>query len=131
VDRRTGKRCKRPARRLSNATISKTITRLAQIPEVGVEYDLIARNPAKVGVKRRRLKASKPSRTYLDRAEQIAALLAPPAARTATVSAAACSPAPSSARTSGLQGRSRGAAKRSDVARAAAHVRSRSPSTRR
>jgi integrase len=40
---------------------------------VAVEYELIARNPAKG--KRRRLKASKPPAVWLDRAEHIGALL--------------------------------------------------------
>jgi len=56
-------------------SINKTITRLGQILEVAVERELIPRNAAKVGGKRRRLKAAKPARVYLDRAEQIAALL--------------------------------------------------------
>jgi integrase len=60
---------------LSAASINKTLTRLGQILELAVERELIARNPAKVGGKRRRLKAPKPARQYLDRAEQIAALL--------------------------------------------------------
>jgi integrase len=58
---------------LSAASINKTITRLAQILEVAVEYGLINRNPAKG--KRRRLKASKPVPVWLDSAEQITALL--------------------------------------------------------
>lgn len=58
---------------LSAASINKTITRLAQILEVAVEYGLIDRNPAKG--KRRRLKATKPAPVWLDSAEQIAALL--------------------------------------------------------
>jgi integrase len=59
--------------RLSGTSINKTITRLAQILEDAVEYDWIARNPARG--KRRRVKAPTPTRTWLDRAEQIAALL--------------------------------------------------------
>jgi hypothetical protein len=50
-----------------------TITRLAQIPEVAVERELIDRNPAQR--KRRRLKERRPERTWLDCAEQIIALL--------------------------------------------------------
>ena len=61
-------------RRLSNEMINKTLTRLAQILEVAVEYGHLDRNPA--AGKRRRLKVSRPQRSYLDRAEQIAALLA-------------------------------------------------------
>ena len=62
-----------PAGRLSATSINKTITRLAQILEVAVEYELIERNPAKG--KRRRVKGSKPSPIWLDRAEHIAVLL--------------------------------------------------------
>jgi integrase len=58
---------------LSATSINKTITRLAQILEVAVEYRLIDSNPAKG--KRRRVKASRPAPVWLDRAEQITALL--------------------------------------------------------
>ena len=61
------------ARTLSAATINKTITRLAQILETAVEYELIDRNPAKG--KRRRLKTTKPAPVWLDSAEHIEALL--------------------------------------------------------
>ncbi|HTA33044.1 MAG TPA: site-specific integrase [Solirubrobacteraceae bacterium] len=60
---------------LGATSINKTITRLGQILEVAVERELIARNPAKVGGKRRKAPAVKPARAYLDRAEQIVALL--------------------------------------------------------
>lgn len=60
-------------RPLSNATINRTIALLGQILEVAVEYDLISSNPARG--KRRKLKADRPARAYLDSAEQIAALL--------------------------------------------------------
>jgi integrase len=63
----------RPPKGLSPTSINKTITRLAQILEVAVEYELIDRNPAKG--KRRRMKASKPAPVWLDRAEHIAVLL--------------------------------------------------------
>lgn len=59
--------------RLSAASINKTLTRLAQILEDGVEYEWIARNPARG--KRRRVKVPAPTRSWLDRAEHIAALL--------------------------------------------------------
>lgn len=63
-----------------NATsINKTITRLASILETAVEYELIDRNAAKG--KRRRVKAPKYRRTYLDNARAIAALLDGAAAR--------------------------------------------------
>jgi integrase len=58
---------------ISATSINKTITRLAQILEVAFERELIDRNPARG--KRRRLKERKPERTWLDRAEQIVALL--------------------------------------------------------
>jgi integrase len=60
-------------RKLSAASINKTITRLAQILEVAVEYGLIDRNPARG--KRRRLKPVRPAPVWLDSAEQITALL--------------------------------------------------------
>jgi hypothetical protein len=58
---------------LSATSIKKTITRLAQILELAVEYELIDRNPAKG--KGRRVKASKPAPVWLDRSQHIAALL--------------------------------------------------------
>jgi len=58
---------------ISASSINKTITRLAQVLEVAVERELIGRNAARG--KRRRLKERRPERTWLDRAEQIAALL--------------------------------------------------------
>ena len=68
-----GRRHRRPRRALSTTSINKTITRLAQILEVAVEYGLIERNPARG--RRRRLKAVSPAAVWLDRAEQIEALL--------------------------------------------------------
>jgi integrase len=62
--------------RLNATSINKTITRLGQILEVAQERDLIARNPVRVNPRRRKVKTSAPRRRYLDRAEQIAALLA-------------------------------------------------------
>lgn len=58
---------------LSATTINKTITRLSQVLEVAVEYELIDRNTAKG--KRRRLKGAKPAPVWLDSAEGIEALL--------------------------------------------------------
>ena len=58
---------------LSAESINKTLTMLAAVLEQAVEYELIERNPA-IG-KRRRLRTSKPRRSYLDSAGQIAALL--------------------------------------------------------
>ena len=66
-------RRQRPPKPLSAVSINKTITRLAQILEVAVEYEVIDRNPAKG--KRRRVKAGKPAPVWLDRAEHIGALL--------------------------------------------------------
>lgn len=63
----------RRRRPLSATSINKTITRLAQILEVAVEYGLIERNPAKG--RRRRLKTRAPAKVWLDRAEHIQALL--------------------------------------------------------
>ena len=62
---------KERAGKLSGASINETITRLGQVLELAVERELIARNPAKVGGKRRKAKTTTPRRTYLDRAEQI------------------------------------------------------------
>jgi integrase len=60
-------------RPLSASTINRTIGLLAQILDVAVEYGHIPANPA--SGKRRKLKADKPKRTYLDSAAQITALL--------------------------------------------------------
>jgi integrase len=59
--------------RLSPSSINKTIATLAAILEVAVEYELIARNPARGP--RRRLRSSAPKRAWLDRADHIVALL--------------------------------------------------------
>jgi integrase len=61
------------AGKLGPTSINKTITRLAQILEVAVEYGHMPGNPARG--KRRRVKPRKPQRTYLDTAGQISALL--------------------------------------------------------
>lgn len=60
--------------KLSPTSINKTITRLGQVLEVAVEYELVPRNVARG--KRRRVKATTPQRSYLDRAEQVETLLA-------------------------------------------------------
>ena len=60
-------------RPLSPETINETQVRLPQILEVAVEYGHMDRNPA--AGRRRRLKVSTPQRSYLDRADQIEALL--------------------------------------------------------
>jgi integrase len=58
---------------LSAESINKTLTLLSAVLEQAAEYELIDRNPA--AGKRRRLRTTKPRRSYLDSAEQIAALL--------------------------------------------------------
>ena len=58
---------------LSARSINMTVTLLGAILETAVERDLIPRNPARG--KRRRVREHAPRRTYLDTAEQIAALL--------------------------------------------------------
>ena len=59
-------------RPLSNATINKTLTRLAQVLEVAVEYGYLAANPAQG--RRRRVKAAQPRRSWLE-PEQVKPLL--------------------------------------------------------
>lgn len=58
---------------LSPASINKTLTLLAAILDVAEERQMIARNPAKGS--RRRVRAPKPRRPYLDTAAHITALL--------------------------------------------------------
>lgn len=57
---------------LSANTVNKTITRLAQILEVAVEYGMIPANPARG--RRRRLKSTRPRRGFVQ-PEQLMALL--------------------------------------------------------
>jgi integrase len=59
-------------RGLSNGSINHTLRHLSQILEVAAEYGLIDSNPA--AGKRRRLKASKPARPWVE-PEQLMALL--------------------------------------------------------
>ena len=59
--------------KLGGTSINKTLTTLAAILEAAVEYELIDRNPARG--RRRRLPAVAPRRSWLDRADHIAALL--------------------------------------------------------
>jgi len=59
--------------KLMPSSINKTLTTLATILDVAVEYDLIGRNPAHG--RRRRLRSPGPKRSWLDRADHIAALL--------------------------------------------------------
>jgi len=58
---------------LGPTSINKMLTTLAAILEAAVEYELLARNPAKG--RKRRLPAVTPVRSWLDRAEHITALL--------------------------------------------------------
>ena len=58
---------------LAAATINKTLVLLSSALEASEERELVARNPAHG--RRRRVRAPKPRRSYLDTAEQIAALL--------------------------------------------------------
>lgn len=62
----------RPPRALSNASINHTLRHLSQILETAVEYGLIDSNRA--AGKRRRLKAAKPARLWVE-PEQLPALL--------------------------------------------------------
>ena len=50
---------------LGATSINRTITRLGQILEVAVERELIPGNAAKVGGKRRRVKADRTTRAFL------------------------------------------------------------------
>lgn len=58
--------------RLAPSQINKCLTRLAQILEEAVEYELIDRNPARG--RRRRVKASRPARTWVE-PEQLPTLI--------------------------------------------------------
>jgi integrase len=68
------KSAKVAAGQLSATSINKTLTRLAQVLEVAVEYGHIEKNPARG--RRRRVRAPTPRRSWLDRADQIESLLA-------------------------------------------------------
>jgi len=59
---------------LGPTSVNKTIATLTAILEAAVEYELIDRNVAQG--RRRRLPAATPKRTWIDRADHIAALLA-------------------------------------------------------
>ena len=56
--------------------LNATITRLGAILDVADERGLIVRNPVRVNPRRRKVKVSRARRAYLDRPEQIVALLA-------------------------------------------------------
>jgi integrase len=74
TDRR-GCKHRRRAHPLSNTSINKQLSTLASVLEVAVDRELIPRNVAKVGGRRRRLPSTSPEHLWLDRAEHIAALL--------------------------------------------------------
>lgn len=59
---------------LGAVSINKTLTRLGQVLERAVEYEVIDRNPVRVG--KRKLKTSRVTRSYLDDAQQVVDLLA-------------------------------------------------------
>jgi integrase len=66
----------RPASAMLAASyINATITRLGMILDVADERGLIDRNPVRVNPRRRKVKASNARRAYLDRPDQIVALL--------------------------------------------------------
>jgi integrase len=67
------KRGRMPARPLSNASVNKTLKTLAQVLDDAVEFEWLGSNPARG--KRRRLKASRPRRTWLE-LHEVQALLA-------------------------------------------------------
>ena len=75
TDRR-GRKHRRAARPLSNTSINKTLAALATILDLALERELIPRNPAAVGGKRRRQPSETPRRSVLDPADHITALLA-------------------------------------------------------
>ena len=56
-------------------SINKTITLLGQVLDVADERGLIERNPVRVNPRNRKLVATKPKRTWIDRADHLAALL--------------------------------------------------------
>ncbi|MGI8557555.1 MAG: tyrosine-type recombinase/integrase [Solirubrobacteraceae bacterium] len=58
---------------LGPASVNKLLTRLGQILEVAVEYELITRNPVRVG--KRKVKVPRFERDYLDNAEHVLAVL--------------------------------------------------------
>lgn len=62
-------------RKLGATSINKTLTRLGQILDLATERELVDRNPLRVNPKRRKLRQRQPDRSYLDRAEQIEALI--------------------------------------------------------
>lgn len=67
----------RPAKTMAKESyINATITRLGAILDVADERGLIARNPVRVNPRNRKVKVAKVRKAYLDRPDQIEALLA-------------------------------------------------------
>lgn len=62
-------------RKVAGSYLNATITRLGAILDVADERGLIDRNPVRVNPRNRKVKVSKARRAYLDRPEQIAALV--------------------------------------------------------
>ena len=62
--------------RLGPASINKALTRLGQILERAVEYEIIARNPVRIG--KRKLKVPRYERDYLDNATTSSRCSTPP-----------------------------------------------------
>jgi len=62
--------------KLSPSYINATITRLGAILDVADERGLISRNPVRVNPRNRKLKVRRAQRAYLDRPDQIEAILA-------------------------------------------------------
>ncbi|MDX6641206.1 MAG: integrase [Solirubrobacteraceae bacterium] len=62
--------------RMAHSYINATITRLGTILDVADERELITRNPVRVNPRNRKLKVRRVRRAYLDRPEQIEALIA-------------------------------------------------------
>jgi integrase len=61
--------------KVAGSYLNATITRLGAILDVGDERGLIDRNPVRVNPRNRKVKVSKARRAYLDRPEQITALV--------------------------------------------------------
>jgi integrase len=66
VTDKLGRTYERRRRPLSNTSINAMLTLLGQILQQAVDYELIDRNPVRVGGRSRFLKRSRPSRTFLE-----------------------------------------------------------------
>ena len=65
----------RPPRPLSGSSINKTLILLGAILDVAEERELIDRNPMRMNPKRRKLREQSPTRTLIDRADHLEAVL--------------------------------------------------------